>query len=145
MNQFFDPDAVVEKDEWRWDDEKGTIINPLSKELDGLEAIDKDYDFSVAQEEAAPKAKENDGAEAPKTSEENAATTPKIQTAEELALSRMNMIVTGGSVDSVSTMGNPLSPPNLRNMRASMLLPANATPSGNSTVCLLYTSPRPRD
>ena len=45
--QFFDPEAVKEKEDWIWDAENKTIINPLSRELDGLEAMDNDYDFSV--------------------------------------------------------------------------------------------------
>ena len=45
---FFDPEAVREKSEWRWDPTKRTIINPLSRELDELEGADHDYDCSVA-------------------------------------------------------------------------------------------------
>ena len=119
--QFFDPEAVIDKEEWRWDDDKGTIVNPLSIELDGLEAIDDDYNLSAVSEASSPPivitANSNDIA--PMT-----AATPPPQTAEQLALTRMNMIVTGGSNDSVSTLGNPMSPANVARNRKSMLLPA---------------------
>ena len=54
VNQFFDPEVVVEKEDWRWDDEKNMIINPLSKELDGLDKMDNDYDFSVIDDSTQP-------------------------------------------------------------------------------------------
>ena len=34
VNLFFDPEALSEKERWHWDEEKGTMITPLSKELD---------------------------------------------------------------------------------------------------------------
>ena len=46
--QFFDLEVVAEKAEWKWDSVKKTIINPLSREMDELEIVDNDYDFSVA-------------------------------------------------------------------------------------------------
>ena len=36
----------MEKEDWYWDSDKKTIVNPLSTELDGLEAMDADLDFS---------------------------------------------------------------------------------------------------
>ena len=41
--QFFDLEAVIEKAEWTWNADKGTNINPLSRDLDGLELVDDDY------------------------------------------------------------------------------------------------------
>ena len=108
---FFDPEAVVEKDDWYWDDTKKTIINPLSTELDGLEAVDNDYDFSVVHQEDNQKTTITVVDETPKT-------------AAELAAARLNMVVTGGDGDSVSTLGNPLSPAKIRQQVISSLLPA---------------------
>jgi len=109
--EFFDPDAVVEKEDWYWDDERKNIFNPLSTELDGLEAGDNNYDFSLFDEEENKKKDEIGGVKNPKT-------------AAELAAARLNMVVTGGDEDSVSTLGNPLSPTNIRQQVASSLLTA---------------------
>ena len=109
--EFFDPEAVVEKDDWYWDDAKKTIVNPLSTELDGLEAVDNDYDFSVAHQEENQKIDATIVGETPKT-------------ASELAAARLNLVVTGGDGDSVSTLGNPLSPARIRQQVISSLLPA---------------------
>ena len=114
--EFFDPDAVVEKEDWFWDEDKKTIVNPLSKELDGLEAMDNDYDFSVAPTEEIKKGGKVPGAMS------SGYVPPK--TAAELAAARLNMVVTGGDEDSVSTLGNPLSPSRLRQSIASSLLPS---------------------
>ena len=43
--QFFDPEAVIEKEEWTCNAKKGTIMNTLSRELDGLELVDGYYNF----------------------------------------------------------------------------------------------------
>ena len=98
INQFFDPEAVVEKELWEWDEKKGVIINPLSRELDGLDDMDDDYDFS----EIISIEKNNS------TSEQVQKTAPN--TVEDLAQTRLNMLLTGNDVDSVSTLGNPLTP-----------------------------------
>ena len=111
VREFFDPDAVLEKEDWIWDDVRKTIVNPLSKELDGLEALDNDYDFSIAPDT------ENDNKV--KGSVHN--NVPK--TAAELAAARLNLVVTGEDEDSVSTLGNPLSPAHFRARNVSSLLP----------------------
>ena len=38
-------EVAVEKENWRWDKETKTIINPLLKEIGDLEAMGEDYDF----------------------------------------------------------------------------------------------------
>jgi len=43
--QFFAPEAVVNKAEWSWDAATKTIVNPLSRELNGLESMDNEYAF----------------------------------------------------------------------------------------------------
>ena len=45
------------------------------------------------------------------------------ETAAELATTRLNLVVTGEDKDSVSTLGNPLSPAHLRARNVSSLLP----------------------
>ena len=89
VDQFFDPEAVISKNEWYWDEKEKCIINPLSKELDALEDGDKDYLFA---EHTIP----NDS-------------TPELTdspiTPQELALSRMNLLINNKDEDSVSTLG----------------------------------------
>ena len=113
---------MAEKSEWKWDPEKKTIINPLSRELDELEIVDNDYDFSVAFNVEL------------NTTEDSTNTTnkkPGKMTATELALSKMNLVLNGEDADSVSTLGNPLSPKQLQK-RASSLM-ANPSPSVSPT------------
>ena len=126
VHQFFDPEAVVDKEDWFWDEDKKMIVNPLTKELDGLEDIDSDYDFSdvMGQEE------NNKDKAVPKAMSEGF--TPPA-TAEELAVSRLNMVVTGGEEDSVSTLGNANSPSVRAGIRTSRLIPAMGV-SGEKSV-----------
>ena len=122
--EFFDPEAVVEKEEWYWDEDKQTIVNPLSKELEVLEKLDDDYDFSKVMNAERKKDKGgamSEGFVAPKT-------------AAELAAARLNMIVAGDDEDSVSTLGNPLSPAKIRAHQVSSLLPAAVGMSGGASV-----------
>ena len=122
--EFFDPEAVVEKEDWYWDEEKNTIVNPLSKELDGLEKLDNDYDFTEVVQDK--KDTEVDGAMS------KGFVAPK--TAAELAAARLNMVVTGGDDDSVSTLGNPLSPAKIRAHQQSSLLPVTFGISSGASV-----------
>ena len=124
VREFFDPEAVLEKEDWYWDEEQKTIVNPLSKELDGLEAVDNDYDFS----EVSPTINNTQD----KSSGAMSAGFVLPKTAAELAAARLNMVVTGGDEDSVSTMGNPLSPASITAHRQSSLLPAIGISSGSS-------------
>ena len=102
VHQFFDPEAVIDKADWEWDDTNGIIINPLSRELDGLDEVDKDYDFSVAFLD-----KDNSTPSAVMSPSPTETTSPS---AAALALSHMNLVLAGQESDSVSSMGNPLSP-----------------------------------
>ena len=92
---FFDPDALIEKEEWSWDTETKSIVNPLSTELETVEKIDGDYSFDLAMIE---------GANA-KPAEALVKSTP---TAQELAIARMNVLINtqGADDESVSTMGS---------------------------------------
>ena len=38
---------LLEKDDWKWDDIKKFIINPLGEDLAVLEEVDGDYSFSM--------------------------------------------------------------------------------------------------
>ena len=126
VNLFFDPEAVIEKEKWEWNEEHRTVINPLSKELDGLEAIDDDYDFTVAGNEEDVNLQNNN------TTEEGEET--RKQSAEELALARLNLVVTGNETDSVSTLGNPMTPSSLQKARLSTMIPIRNAPSGTSSI-----------
>ena len=46
-SSFFDPDALLEKQDWQWDAATMSIVNPLSAELDGLEKLDNDFVFDM--------------------------------------------------------------------------------------------------
>ena len=126
--QFFDPEAVKEKEEWKWDVETKSIINPLSRELDGLEAMDNDYDFSVVVDLGSPSAGEA------KDVEESG--NDGKMTAQELALSKMNLVLTGQDADSVSTLGNPMSPGHLTRRARSSLMAASSGTSVRSSVTM---------
>ena len=88
VDQFFDPEAVVSKNEWHWNEKTKCIINPLSKELDALEDGDKDYLF----DNSIPTSNDPIHAENPITPQE-------------LALSKMNLLINDKDEDSVSTLG----------------------------------------
>lgn len=48
---FFDPEAVIEKEDCFWDEDKLTLINLLFKCMNALETADCDYTFvDVGQE-----------------------------------------------------------------------------------------------
>ena len=126
--QFFDPEAVVEKDKWTWDSSTGTICNPLSKELDGLEAMDEDYDLGEDYlEEVAKVSGTNEAKEPP--------------SADALAASKLNMVLYGDGEDSVSTLGNPLTPEVMSRRVRSTLIAASATNQrttiGNSSISVM--------
>ena len=126
--QFFDPDAVKEKEEWTWDVATKSIINPLSRELDGLEAMDNDYDFSMVVDLGATSVEEIQDKEEP--------TKDGKMTAQELALSKMNLVLTGQDEDSVSTLGYPMSPGNLSRRARSSLMAASAGTSVRSSATM---------
>ena len=56
------------------------------------------------------------------------------QSAEEAALARLNMVVTGNETDSVSTLGNPMTPAKLQKARLSSMIPIRTSPSGTSSI-----------
>lgn len=126
--QFFDPEAVKEKEDWVWDAATKTIINPLSRELDGLEAMDTDYDFSVMVDLGAPSVGE--------VKEVEDTPNEAKMTAQELALSKMNLVLTGQDADSVSTLGNPASPSNVSRKFRSSLMAAHSGASVRSSATM---------
>lgn len=42
---FFDPDTILTKSDWEWDEVNNLVINPLSKDLVELDEVDMDYNF----------------------------------------------------------------------------------------------------
>lgn len=93
--------------------------------MDELGIVDNDYDFSVA-----PNAEVNKTAESTDTTNKGS----RKMTATELALSKMNLVLNGQDADSVSTLGNPLSPKQLLKRALSLLAnpPPSATPTNKS-------------
>ena len=132
INLFFDPEAVLEKENWRWMEESGTMITPLSEELDGLEAIDDDYDFTVAPTGIGLNLDINNNTNDNDNVVDNFAT--QTSDAEQAALSRLNLVVTGADTDSVSTLGNSSTPANLQRARISNMLAIRSAQSGTSSV-----------
>ena len=132
VNLFLDPQAVIEKENWKWDEETYTLISPLSEELDGLETIDDDYDFTLVQSEGSKNEKTKDTTNG-EEGEINNVTTLR-PTAEDAALTRLNLVVTGADTDSVSTLGNPASPGNIQKAKFSNMLAIRTTQSGTSSI-----------
>jgi len=95
--QFFDPEAVIEKEDWYWDPDKNVIVNPLSKAMDALETGDCDYSFVDTSETK----------EVPPVSK----TAFEQLTPQELAMANMNLVIGGQCDDSVSTLGTKLRSP----------------------------------
>ena len=130
INLFFDPEAVIEKEQWQWDNEKGIMITPLSEELDGLDAIDNDYDFTVVMQEGPNPSEDIEGDK----ETGNEVSNNNKMTAEELAMARLNLIVTGKDTDSVSTLGNPMTPANLKKARMSNMISIRTNQTDTSSV-----------
>ena len=131
--QFFNPDAVKEKKEWIWDAATKSIINPLSRELDGLEEMDNDYDFPAVVDLGTPSEVEEKNGEEPGNEE--------TMTAQELALSKMNLVLTGQDADSVSTLGNPTSPANIsRRARSSLMAASSGSVRSSATMDSMMTA-----
>ena len=133
VNLFFDPEAVIEKEKWEWNEKKGILITPLSKELEGLEALDDDYNFSTQML----------GKEQQENREETMNDNNKLKTdtrkrnksaAEELALARLNLVVTGEDNDSVSTLGNPMTPASVQKAKISNMIPLRTARSNASSI-----------
>ena len=101
------------------------MITPLSEELDGLEAIDDDYDFAVAPEEGSQEFDTNNNMNNNDHVVENMMT--QTSNAEQVALARLNLVVTGVDTGSVSTLGNPTTPANLQRARVSNMLAIRST------------------
>lgn len=120
--QFFDPGAIAEKEDWVWDKANNTVINPLSRELDGLGGMDADFDFTASAPIAEP------------TDEEPATVMEKntASTAVALASNRLNMVLNGIDNDSISTLGNPISPVKHNHKPSPSVIEMPALPSGSS-------------
>jgi len=97
---FFDPEAVIEKEDWFWDPVKKVIVNPLSKAMDALETGDCDYSFG-------------DTTEAKEVQQTTKTAFEKL-TPQQLAMANMNLVLGGQCDDSVSTLGNPLRSPGVK-------------------------------
>jgi hypothetical protein len=132
IHSFFDPEAVIDKEKWTWNEETGTMITPLSEELDGLEAIDDDYDFTVTETQSS-RNEENDETLNNNNMNTNN-TSSQRESAEDAALARLNLVMTGADTDSVSTLGNPSTPANIRRDRVSNMIAIRTAQSGTSSV-----------
>ena len=132
VNLFFDPQAVVEKERWKWNEETGTLTSPLSEELDGLETIDDDYDFTVIQTEGSLNEKNMECGKEREGGNNNVST--ERPSVEDSALTRLNLVVTGTDTDSVSTLGNPASPATFQKAKLSNMLAIRTAHSGTSSI-----------
>ena len=102
-SSFFDPEALLDKEDWKWDEKTNSIINPLSDELAGLENMDRDFVFDMGIVGATATTEENASPPTP-------ATPGNVPTAQELAIAKMNVLVNEQDAETVSTMGsNPKS------------------------------------
>ena len=132
VNVFFDPEAVIEKENWQWDEEKGILINPLSKELDGIEEMDDDYDFTGEEQESGKVEYNNKVSDDKEVHQSNS----QIQkpSAEDVAITKLNLIVTGADTDSVSTLGNPATPSIIQKATTTNMMQAITGQSSISSV-----------
>ena len=106
------------------------MITPLSKELDGLDAIVDDYDSTAIAQESNDCQEESNVEQG---TEVDLNKTTKLA-AEELALARLNLVVTGNDTDSVSTLGNPMTPTSLKKARMSNMISIRTSQTGTSSV-----------
>ena len=116
------------------------MISPLSEELEGLETIDDDYDFTLVQTEVSTNEEKKDTLNG-RESDSNKVTTQR-SAVEDAALTRLNMIVTGTDTDSVSTLGNPASPDNIQKAKFSNMLAIRTAQSGASSITELSIDSR---
>ena len=118
-SSFFDPEALLDKEEWTWDPDSKSIINPLSAELEALEKLDSDYNFAMSNG--------SEITECPIT-----IIAGGIPTAQELAIAKMNVLVNDQDAETVSTMGG--SPKSVtRNL-------IRMTPAHNTTASVMSSS-----
>ena len=106
------------------------MITPLSKELDGLDAIDDDYDSTAIAQESNDCREESNVEQG---TEGDMNKTTKLS-AEELALARLNLVVTGNDTDSVSTLGNPMTPASLKKARMTNMISIRTSQTDTSSV-----------
>ena len=101
---FFDPDALLEKEDWKWDPSTNSIVNPLTSELDVLEKLDGDFTFDMeVVTEASTPANDSEHRSPP--------------TAQELAIAKMNVLINDQDAETVSTMGTSPKPLGMRLIR----------------------------
>ena len=87
--------------------------------------MDMDYDFSVTG---------NIDTNAKDTEHQIKNTDKKDLTPTDLIAKKLNLVLAGKDTDSVSTLGNPLSPSNLGQKNISTLLGTNITPTSSSVL-----------
>ena len=97
IKDFFDPNMLLDKDDWRWDEDTKTLDNPQNRAIDEIEGADLDYDFKDYEESDT-----QDIATAPFS--------PGTNTAANLTATHLDRVLAGAEVDSVSTLGNPNTP-----------------------------------
>ena len=112
---FFYLETVIEKAEWKWNAKQGTIVNLISRKLDGLELVDNNYYFSVAFQAENVKNKTKGQIET-KISQ-----LAGKMTATELVLSKINLILNVQDVDSVSMLRNPMYPRHLQRRKSALM------------------------
>jgi len=91
---FFDPDVILAKSDWEWDEVNKMLIKPLSKDLVELDESDMDYNListtiNVEGEE-----------------EVKSYIDLTTQSAIELTASHLEKVVIGQNDDPISTIGN---------------------------------------
>ena len=90
--------------------------------------MDNDYDFSMVADLGSTSVEETKDKEEPSNDDKT--------TAQELALSKMNLVLIGQDEDSVSTLGYPMSPGNLSRRARSSLMAASAGTSVRSSATM---------
>ena len=97
MKDFFDPNMLLEKDDWKWNEETKILDNPHTRAIDAIEGVDLDYDFKdhepVEIHDIIP-----------------ATFQPESPSRTNITSTHLDRILAGAEADSVSTLGNPHTP-----------------------------------
>ena len=97
IKDFFDPNMLLEKDDWTWDEERKTLDNPQTRTIEGIAGADTDYDFLEHIKQNAP-------------TMNSLKPIPNPTDATNLTATHLDRILAGVEVDSVSTLGTPHTP-----------------------------------
>ena len=99
IKDFFDPNMLLEKEDWTWNERDKTLNNPQTRTIEGIDKADMDYDF-----------KEHVLMNVPESFQDMPLPLSGFSQAADLTATHLDRVLAGVEVDSVSTLGNPHTP-----------------------------------